>query len=211
VTVIILAGGLGTRLHPITKDQYPKCMVPINGKPFLYYILKNLVENYTLDKLILSVGHKHEHIKDYFGDNFWGVLIEYCIEKEPLGTAGAVKKVLKEKYIKGNTVVIMNGDTYTITDLNKMMECHEDNKTKSTVAIFQNHDWIKGFYPVRAGVYILDKELGEGLPTVGNIDDELKEVNYFDNKNDFIDIGTPDGYTFFKEVLCERLTKQESN
>src|ERR671917_1133842 len=87
---LILAGGLGTRLRPLLRDR-PKPMAPIKGKPFLEYQIYQL-RSHGLRDLVLCVGHLAYHIQNYFGDGRdWGVQIAYAVEKEPLGTAGAIK------------------------------------------------------------------------------------------------------------------------
>ncbi len=89
-TAIILAGGLGTRLKPLT-DETPKPLLPIKGKPIIQHLIDNF-KKYGVDKIILSIGYKAEQIKEYFGDGSkFGVKITYSIEKEPLGTGGAIK------------------------------------------------------------------------------------------------------------------------
>jgi D-glycero-alpha-D-manno-heptose 1-phosphate guanylyltransferase len=85
---IILAGGLGTRLQGILPDL-PKCMAPVNGKPFLTFVLDYL-EVQGINKVILSVGYRNDQIINYFKNRYHSILIEYVIETEPLGTGGAV-------------------------------------------------------------------------------------------------------------------------
>ena len=128
-TAIILAGGLGTRLRPLT-DNIPKPLLPIKGKPILQHILENLKKNGILN-IIISLGYKSEQVIDYFKDGSWlGLKISYTSENVPLGTGGAVKKAterikepffllwgdnlmdinlkaLKEEYLKNGIGVIM--------------------------------------------------------------------------------------------------------
>ena len=90
-TAIILAGGLGTRLRPLTNDT-PKPLLPIKGKPIVEHTIKQL-KKHGIKKVILSVGYRADKIQEYFGNgDKLGVEISYAIEKEPLGTGGAVKK-----------------------------------------------------------------------------------------------------------------------
>ena len=105
---IILAGGFGTRLQSVVKDV-PKPMADINGRPFLEYILVFLAKN-CFTKVILSVGYKKESIINHFGSSFCGMNISYCIEDEPLGTGGAIKKAFD--YVDGQNVLVLNGDTF---------------------------------------------------------------------------------------------------
>ena len=108
--VVILAGGLGTRLRPYT-ETIPKPMMNISGKPFLEYQLAHL-RNCGTKKILLCVGYLGEQIENYFGDgkNF-GLDIKYSYEEKQLGTAGALKNV--EPLIKYDSFIVMNGDTYS--------------------------------------------------------------------------------------------------
>ncbi|MBK1974000.1 NTP transferase domain-containing protein, partial [Campylobacter sp. TTU-622] len=90
--VIILCGGLGTRLKSIVKDV-PKPMALINGKPFLEFIFEYL-RTQNIKEVILAVSYKYEIIKNHFKNKFLDIKIEYSIEKKPLGTGGAIKQAL---------------------------------------------------------------------------------------------------------------------
>ena len=89
-TAIILAGGLGTRLRPLT-DKTPKPLLPIKEKPIISHIIENL-KKFGVKNIILSIGYKAEDIQEHFKDgSHLGVNISYSIETEPLGTGGAIK------------------------------------------------------------------------------------------------------------------------
>ncbi len=103
----ILAGGLGTRLRPLT-HSIPKGMAKINGKPFLEYQLEYLLSQNVRSVLFLT-GHLHEQIEEYFGENFEGMELEYSAEKEPLGTGGALKNAQENL---NPSFFLLNGDTY---------------------------------------------------------------------------------------------------
>jgi len=107
---VILAGGLGTRLRPLT-HQIPKVMVLIKGKPFLEYILELLKRN-NLKKIVLCVGYLGEKIENYFGNGKkWGMDIKYSFEKEKglLGTGGALKNA---EPLLENEFIVLYGDTF---------------------------------------------------------------------------------------------------
>jgi NDP-sugar pyrophosphorylase family protein len=136
---VILAGGLGTRLKSLTNNT-PKPMLPIKGKPILYYAIENLKE-YGITEIVLSVGYRAEKIADYFGNgtNF-GVNISYSKEKEPLGTGGAIKlasKSFKEDFI------VLNGDNLADFNFYKMFEVHNRSKTHLTLALYPVEDVTK--------------------------------------------------------------------
>jgi len=110
--VVILAGGKGTRLRPITY-QVPKPMVPIHGKPFLQYQLE-LIKSLGINEVLLLVGYLGKQIEEYFGGGpKFGLNIEYSYENNPLGTGGALKNAeekLAEKFL------LLNGDTFLPMD-----------------------------------------------------------------------------------------------
>ena len=130
---IILAGGLGTRLRPVTIN-IPKCMVPINGKPFLLYLL-NLLKIHGIENVLLCIGYLGEQIEIYFGDGSkLGLNINYSREnKELLGTGGALK--LAEGLME-NTFWVINGDTYLDIDYQKIWRIFADSYKKSLIVAY---------------------------------------------------------------------------
>ena len=106
-TAIVLAGGLGTRLRTVVTDV-PKPMALVNGKPFLYYVLTQLHQA-GITHVVLSVGYKWETIRNYFGQEFNRIKIEYCVEEAPLGTGGAIKAAMQ--LCTTANIVVLNGDS----------------------------------------------------------------------------------------------------
>jgi mannose-1-phosphate guanylyltransferase len=132
IQVLILAGGLGTRLKPIT-ETIPKPMVDICGKPFLEYKIEQ-IKNYGIKKIILCTGYLGNIIENYFGDGKkFGVDLRYSNEKELLGTAGAVKNA--ESLIETDPFIVMNGDTYLNLDLRDLIFSHKKNNSLVTMVI----------------------------------------------------------------------------
>jgi len=115
---IILAGGFGTRLQKVVKEL-PKPMASINDRPFLEYLM-NYLKNYGIKRVILSLGYKHEIIKNHFQNNFNSIEIEYAIEKEALGTGGGIKYAFD--LLKGDSALVVNGDTLFDIDLEKFID-----------------------------------------------------------------------------------------
>jgi len=91
--VIILAGGLGTRLQPVVRDL-PKCLAPVNGKPFLHFVMAHLQKN-GLEHFVFSLGYKSELIIDFIEKEYPNISKTFLVEKEQLGTGGAIKAALK--------------------------------------------------------------------------------------------------------------------
>ncbi|MDI6641455.1 MAG: nucleotidyltransferase family protein, partial [Elusimicrobiota bacterium] len=134
IQTVILAGGLGTRLRPIT-HHIPKPMVIIKGKPFLYYLLEYL-KTLEFRNILILVGYQGEKIIDYFSDGKkFGLLIKYSIEETPLGTGGGLKKA--ENLIE-NEFLMINGDTYLPIDYNVLVQEFYRRKKKGLVTVFEN-------------------------------------------------------------------------
>ncbi|MBC8276475.1 MAG: nucleotidyltransferase family protein, partial [Chloroflexi bacterium] len=143
---IILVGGEGTRLRPLTYTIV-KAMVPVLNKPFIEYVFRYL-SSHKIREIILAMGYKPDCITDYFGDaSQLGTKLVYSVETEPLGTAGAVKNA--EQHID-NAFFVMNGDVFTDLNLIEMLRFHENKGAKVTIALAPVDD------PTRFGVVETD-------------------------------------------------------
>jgi NDP-sugar pyrophosphorylase family protein len=135
-TALILCGGKGTRLRPLTYE-IPKVLIPIKGKPILEYNIESM-KKYGIENIILATGYLGKMIRDYFGDgNGFGVNIKYSEEKSPLGTGGALRMardLLKE------TVIMMNGDELKDIDLRGMFSVHRGSNALITIALTEVED-----------------------------------------------------------------------
>ena len=129
---ILLAGGKGTRLRPLTIHT-PKPIVPIFGRPFLNYQIDLVKKLPEIDEVILSLNYQPRRIEEVFGHgDGLGVKISYVVEPAPLGTGGAVK------YAGGaldETVVVFNGDVMTQVDLAAVLRLHRERKAKATIVL----------------------------------------------------------------------------
>ena len=221
---IVLAGGLGTRLRSVVSDV-PKPMAPINNKPFLEYILEFL-KNQNIKKVILSVGYKWEVIKDYFGDKYKNIELIYNIEKERLGTGGAIKDALES--VENENIYVLNGDTFFDIDLSKMKL--KDNLIEIALKKMEDFDRYgvveidksgyiqkfkeKSYYQegfINGGIYLLKKDIFKNfdLPTKFSFE-EFLESNFKNLKAKgrvfngyFIDIGIPEDYKKAKRYFSE--------
>jgi len=136
--VVILAGGLGKRLRPLTLET-PKPMIPVAGKPLIEWVLLNLKKHGITD-VILSIGHLSEKIKEHFGDGLaLGMDIKYNVEKELLGTGGAVKDIVK-KFNIHEPFVLVWGDTLMDTDFTKMINIFIKSHPKLVMALTERED-----------------------------------------------------------------------
>lgn len=177
--VVLMVGGLGTRLRPLT-DHTPKPMLKVGDKPILETIILNF-KKYGFSNILLSVSYKAEIIKEYFGDGSkFGVNIEYIYEEKRMGTAGALS-LMNEKL--NEPFFVMNGDLLTNLNFENMMKFHLENNSMATMGVreydFQvpygvvnvdGHDIlsieekpIQHFF-VSGGVYILDAESLKLIP-----------------------------------------------
>lgn len=136
---IILAGGKGTRLRPLT-DIIPKPLLPIKGRPIIEHAICNL-KKYGITDIILSIGYKADQIMEYFGNgNDLGVNLSYCVEKKLLGTGGAVKLAAKGIH---ETFIMLNGDNLCDVNYDDLLKVHSMNKAVLTFTLFPVKDVTK--------------------------------------------------------------------
>ncbi len=128
---VILVGGEGTRMRPLTCN-IPKPMLPVVNRPFLEHMIDYL-KSYGIDDVVLSMCYKPDVIQSYFGDGRdFGVTLSYAVEESPLGTAGAVKNA--EQHVH-ETCFVFNGDILTDLDLGAMLEVHRRRQAKVSIAL----------------------------------------------------------------------------
>jgi NDP-sugar pyrophosphorylase family protein len=179
VKAIILAGGRGKRLKPIT-DYVPKPLIPLKNVPIIEWQILYL-KKFKVNEIIICTGYKTKMIEHFLDtkDNF-GIKIQFSIEKNPLGTGGAIKQA--GKLIKENSFFVLNGDTITNIDLGKLQK-----KTNSIAAIelrtkfgimetegdkvvkFREKKELPNVW-MNAGIYHLQKKLLKDLPNKGDIE-----------------------------------------
>lgn len=217
---IILAGGFGTRLKSAIPDL-PKSMAPVNGRPFLFYLI-NYLRSQGIERFIFTLGYKHEVIEAYLNAEFSTLDFQCSIEKEPLGTGGAILAACYKA--SGKTVLIVNGDTLFKVNVRKALIEHSRHRSDCTLLLkpMENFDRYgvvelnddnsiksfreKQFYKsglINGGTYILDTEqfLAEELPSKFSFEKDWLE-RYFETRkiygsiqNEyFIDIGIPEDY-----------------
>lgn len=216
---IILAGGMGTRLQSVVSDV-PKCMAPVAGHPFLYYLIKSLAEA-GFNHIILSLGYKHEVVEEWLRTNPFPIHISSVIEETPLGTGGAVKLALTKAH--ADEVFILNGDTYFNVDYRAMIAPHRESQAAATIALkrmenfsrygvvdFEEHTHqILRFNEkqpcesglINGGVYLINRRELEEYPDKFSLEKDFFETvitRYFlsgyISDSYFIDIGIPDDY-----------------
>src|SRR6186713_3264460 len=129
---ILLAGGKGTRLRPLTIHT-PKPIVPIFNRPFLHYQIDLLKQVPEIDEVILSLNYQPRRIEEIFGDGSdIGLGIRYVVEPAPLGTGGAIRYVSESLR---ESVVVFNGDVLTQIDLASVIALHRERQAKATIVL----------------------------------------------------------------------------
>ena len=131
--VIILAGGLGTRLRSVVNDR-PKPMAEVQNEPFLAHLMRYHVRR-GAEHFVLSVGYRGTQISDFFGNEFDGVPISYAVEEKPLGTGGALINSVSHLR-SANPCLLMNGDTFFPVDLRQLSQLHFRAGADLSLALF---------------------------------------------------------------------------
>lgn len=220
---IILAGGLGTRLRSVV-SEVPKCMAPVDGRPFLQYMLEWL-SRYDVSHVVLSVGYLREVIFSYMDSRVWPFEISYAVEEEPLGTGGGIRLALTK--CREDRVIVLNGDTFFDVDLDALSFSAPVTLALKPMRSFDRYgavDWdgelVTGFHEkaacaeglINGGVYALvrsqldfafypkrfsfEKDLLEPLAAAHLVAGQVQD-GYF------IDIGIPEDYARAQRELPE--------
>lgn len=178
---VVLAGGRGTRLSPLT-FSVPKPLLPIGEKPILEIILKNF-KKFNITEIIISVGYQGELIKAFCGNGSkFGLSIEYVDEEKALGTAGPLS-LIRSSFSEGENFILMNGDIFTQLDFASMINHHNKGKYCMTIGYrYYEHKLPFGVldlegdklcsivekpstkFNVSAGIYILDESVIDLVP-----------------------------------------------
>jgi NDP-sugar pyrophosphorylase family protein len=219
-TVIVLAGGLGTRLRPVLGDR-PKVLAQVRGRPFLAYLLDQL-EAAHVHAVVLSVGHRAAEVRAAFGSSYGGMRLTYAEEREPLGTAGALRWALPR--LASDPVLVLNGDSWCEADLRTLWATHGAREASATLLVTHVADTRrygrvaldvmgrvtsfceKGGDPspgwINAGVYVLSRRLIAAIPPAGAVSLEREVLPSWVGRGlyghathgRFLDIGTPESY-----------------
>lgn len=151
--VAILAGGLGTRLRPIT-EKIPKPMVPVAGEPFLHWQLLDLkAQGYT--EILLLVAYLGEQVREHFGDgSALGLKLSYAFEPEPLGTGGALKNAVTHL---AEEFVLLNGDSFLRAPLERMARVFHERGLDALISSYDNRNPVPVIPNLKLG-----ENLGDG-------------------------------------------------
>lgn len=220
---VILVGGQGTRLRPLTVNV-PKPMVSLANRPFVSFVLERL-QDHGIEEVIFSMGYLPDGIRGHFGDGSgFGLKLTYVVEDRPLGTAGAVKNV--EEYVRDGDFLVLNGDILTDLDLGQLIGFHQEKGAECTIALTpvedptayglvrtDSEDEVVGFLEkpswdqidtnlINAGTYVLSSAVLDLIPPSVEYSFERgvfprlvgKGLFGFQSDSYWLDIGTPEKY-----------------
>ena len=220
---LVLAGGEGTRLRPLTYTT-PKPVMPLAGRPFLTFML-DWLHGHGVTEVILSCGFRSDAVRDVLGDIHKGMRLRYVVESEPLGTAGPVRLALDEGVLE-ERLLVLNGDVLTDIDLSAELARHADTGARATLALIAVEDTASyGVVPadsegrveaflekspepaptnrINAGAYVIEREVIADRVPAGRAVSFEREVFPslvgdglfgFPAAGYWVDIGTPERY-----------------
>lgn len=185
---ILLAGGKGERLRPLTQDK-PKCMVSVLGKPLLAHLLHWLKAS-GISQVSVACGYRHEVIEDYFGSGSkLGINISYIVEEQPLGRGGALKHAMKSLPWQDEPVLAINADALTNLNINELLAFHRAQKGLATIVsvplksaygiidvaedgnVFGFREKPELPFWINAGIYLFEPAIIDLLPDLGDHED----------------------------------------
>ena len=219
---LVLAGGEGTRLRPLTLTT-PKPVMPLAGQPFLSFML-DWVRRHGVDEVILSCGFMSDAVRHVLGDIYDGMRLRYVVEDAPLGTAGPVRLAHDEGLLE-ERLLVLNGDVLTDMDLTAELEQHERTGARATLALHPVDDTSSyGVVPtddegrveafiekgsgdaptnrINAGAYVIERDVMDAIPAGRAVSFEREVfpalvgngLYGYDAAGYWIDIGTPERY-----------------
>ena len=221
IPVLLLVGGLGTRLRSVLSDK-PKPLAPIGGISFLELLVMQLGSQ-GLHRLVMCTGFESGQIQQEFGDGRkWNVTIDYSEESRPLGTAGAVK--LAERFVpQAAYFVVMNGDSFLELDLRRLLRFHREHGGSASIAVrrvsdagrygtvhvdeknrvvrFSEKMGIPESGVINGGIYVFNRDVLQSIPDgPSSLEKDVfpallsQGVFALEQHGIFIDIGTPEDY-----------------
>jgi mannose-1-phosphate guanylyltransferase len=234
---LVLAGGEGTRLRPLTYTT-PKPVMPLAGRPFLSYML-DWLRSHGADEVILSCGFLSDSVRRVLGDIYDGMRLRYVVEDEPLGTAGPVRLAYDQGLLE-ERLLVLNGDVLTDVDLSAELAEHRASRARLTLALYPVEDTesygvvltepsgrvaqfiekAEGEPPtnrINAGAYVVEREVVDAIPAGRAVSFEREifpalvgdGLHGYAAEGYWIDIGTPERYLEATwDLLAGRLESQ---
>lgn len=225
-TAVLMVGGAGSRLGELT-NNCPKPMLKIGGKPILQTAIETL-RDAGISKFVLAVHHLAHHICDHFHDGeAMGVQITYCVEKQPLGTAGALRMM---ELPSSDAILVMNGDILTRVNFGHLLRFHAQNEAAATmcvtdftqevpfgvvdldgITIKRIREKPTNAFFVNSGIYVLDPKALQCIPPEGPFDmpslfdllrQQRKKTVAFPIREYWADVGHPDDFQRVEQEYC---------
>lgn len=220
ITAVILAGGLGTRLRSEVPDR-SKVVATVGDRPFITRLLDQLMDT-GVRKAVLCTGYKGEGVQALLGDRHRDLQLVYSLEREPLGTAGALRHALPK--MDTDTLLVMNGDSYFSGNLLKLLRFHRENAASGSIMLcysenasayghvnisethlieaFEEKRGVEESGWVNTGCYLLSKRWIESIPPGRKVSLEAeifpawiaRNLYGFRAEGQLLDIGTPERY-----------------
>jgi NDP-sugar pyrophosphorylase family protein len=227
IDVVVLAGGLGTRISPVLKNT-PKILAPIGGRPYIDFLISWL-QSFGARRIVFGLGHLAGAVADYLHDNpVDGIKFEVAVEEKPLGTGGAITHVRSK--IKSDPVLVMNGDSFVDADLCKFVAQHISSNTEASLLCTQVDDASRygtitldgenhvlafrektdgiGAGIINAGIYLfcpaILEEIAESGPSLESDFFQVQpagRLTAMSGEFTFLDIGTPEDLARASDVL----------
>lgn len=228
---VLLAGGRGSRLMPLTENK-PKPLVELLGKPTICYLLE-LIEKTGINEVYVTLGYKGSQIQDFLGNSYRKLTLKYSYENKPLGTSGGVKILAKELH---EDFIVLSGDIYTDVDLNDLVEfhykkrgiatllsCRVDNPSSFGVIVKDQSNRIIHFEEkplkpstnlINGGIYLFSQEVLSFIPDgfsdfSKDIFPSLSPIYCYDSPCFWSDIGTLSAYYNVNLMLASRYEEEQ--
>jgi len=231
---LVLAGGFGTRLRPLSCTR-PKLLFPLANEVILDWTLKNLA-NSGVDTVVLAVNYMAEALVRYFGPTKFDLGIIYSREDRPLGTGGPIKKAA-ELLVDGEPFLVLNGDVISDIDYGRLIEYHKRKGGLATIALIRvpdpsrygaveldSEDKVLRFVEkpvfgtapsnlINAGIYVMEKEVLDYIPD-GKVSTETEifpqlakegKLYGYEGRGLWVDIGVPDSYLEANHLVLDKL------
>ena len=239
LSIVILAGGQGTRLRPAIADR-PKVLADIHRRPFITILLDQLIQH-GARKVILATGYKSDQVSNTLGHAYRSLKLSYSVEAEPRGTGGALRHALP--LIDADTTLVMNGDSFINANMDRYASWFHENRhaaalllarveevrrygvvefTGEKVSRFAEKGLARGAGFINAGVYLLRRSVVETIPRTIPFSLEhdffpsriTAGLSCYCTNGAFIDIGTPAAYgrgeDFFSNLPAAAVRHEES-
>lgn len=203
IKAVLMAGGMGSRIRPLTLSR-PKPLIPIANRPMIEYIVEKLKE-FGVNEFVVTLSYLKDQIRNLLDKNYPDLNIKYSVEKNPLGTAGGVKKVAKHI---DDTFFVLSGDVLVNVDLNEILQFHKKNNALATIVLTPVED------PSQYGIAVLDKknQIVKFLekPSANEVFSKIANTGTYVLEPEILDYITTDGGCDFSSDVFPQLIEEKA-